>query len=164
MASLIRYTNAPIQAIYLGLNRIGHQGAIALADAISHCGAPIQQISFHHNSIGDQGAIALASMIRQCVAPIQTIDLEGNKIGDEGATAIEDSLRYNNTVTLIDLRHNNVSKSIRDTINKLCEDTPERKAAVAAHRQKYPIMVDLVDDTEDEEDEDVEDIYLSVEI
>ncbi len=200
LALAIRYTTAPIQSIGLRNTKIGDQGAVALALAIRHCVAPIKRIRLSHNKIGDQGAVALALAIRHCVAPIQSIDLTGNGIGDQGAvalasmithtnapitwiglennkinnrgaTAIENALRYNDTISSLLLGGNNVAESIIKAIHKLCKNTP-RNAAVIAWRQKYPLIVDSIDDTvsDDDIDEiddidvDMSPIYLSVEI
>ncbi len=164
LASAIRHSVAPINFINLDGNKIGDEGAIALASSIKHSVAPIREIYLDRNQIGDRGAVAFASLIMDWVKPIRTIGLSNNQIGDEGAIVIETSLYYNDTITYCGLKYNNVPNSRRRNINKLCEDTSERRAAVIAMRQRLFPQVDLVDDTEDDEDVDMSDIYLSVEI
>ena len=125
----------------------------------------LKTINIGYNGIGDQGAVALANAITVTKAPIQWIGLEGNGIGDQGATAIENALHYNDTITYLGIKYNNVSKSKMDSILKLCENTVERRAAVKEWREKYPIIVEPeVNPVTDDEEVDMSCIYLTVEI
>ena len=166
LANSISNTNAPIQDISLFSNGISDEGAKELANSIAKTNAPITVIGLSYNKIGDEGAKALANSIIATASPIQTIRLSRNQIGDEGATAIETGLRYNDTITDVRLDGNYVSQSIINNIAELCQPTPERKAAVAEWRKKYPIIVGVpVDDiVTDDEEHDMSTFCLSVEI
>ncbi len=62
-------------------NRIGNEGAQALAAVLTH--TSLHTINFKWNEIGDEGAQALAAVLSQ--TSIHTLTLDHNDIGEEVA-------------------------------------------------------------------------------
>jgi uncharacterized protein (TIGR02996 family) len=94
---------ANLTTLDLGGNKIGDEGAVALASS-PHL-AKLTSLDLNMNEIGDEGAVALASS--RHLANLTTLGLYGNRIGAEGAKALAGSSHLANLATL-DLRGNDI--------------------------------------------------------
>ena len=70
--------------LLLNNNRIGDDGAVALADAACSGGLNrLEKLSLSHNSIGDCGAISFASAAANgCFLALRFLVLERNRVGN----------------------------------------------------------------------------------
>ena len=81
-----------LQTLDLLRNRIGDEGAKALAVGLQHV-TGLQTLDLSGNSIGDEGAKALGEGL-QHVTGLQTLVLACNSIGAEGAKALGEGLQH----------------------------------------------------------------------
>ena len=91
-------------AISLFGNKIGDDGAKALADALK-VNSSVTDIDLTGNNIGADGTKALADALKVNASVIE-IDLAVNNIGTDGAKALADALKVNFSVISIDLEWN----------------------------------------------------------
>jgi Ran GTPase-activating protein (RanGAP) involved in mRNA processing and transport len=95
-----------VTTIYLSDNKIGDEGAAALADALK-VNTFVTTIYLSRNEIGIEGAAALADALKVNMS-VTTGNLDGNVIGAEGAAALADALEVNTSVTYIALMRNQI--------------------------------------------------------
>ncbi|CAK0906553.1 unnamed protein product, partial [Prorocentrum cordatum] len=98
VAAVLASGAAPrLQRLYLSSNRVGDEGAAALAEALRAPGAlpRLQRLYLFDNRVGDEGAAALAEALRApgALPSLQALGLDGNRVGDEGAAALAEALR-----------------------------------------------------------------------
>eukprot|EP00729_Bicosta_minor_P016668 gene16669-5220_t len=95
LAEVLKNNNTALATLSLRSNKIGDDGATALAEVLKNNTA-LATLDLRSNKIGDDGATALAEVLKNNTA-LATLDLHGNKIGDDGATALAEALKNNNT-------------------------------------------------------------------
>jgi len=90
----------------LSENKLGPEGATALAPAIGVCGS-LTKILVGVNKLGDEGAIVLCDALRESkVTKVEELDLGGNDIGPEGAKAVAAMAAAMPSLTSLDVRYN----------------------------------------------------------
>jgi Ran GTPase-activating protein (RanGAP) involved in mRNA processing and transport len=62
-----------------------------------HTNTTLKTLGLYHNRIGNEGATALAGMLHTNTT-LKTLNLTGNTIGNEGATALAGMLHNNTTL------------------------------------------------------------------
>jgi hypothetical protein len=85
-----------LDEMYLGFNALVNEGARAVADCLPFLPV-IRELDLASNRIGNEGALALAVRLSlevegQPPLLLETLDLRGNIIGDDGACALRDFL------------------------------------------------------------------------
>ena len=75
----------------LGDNKLGPEGAKALAAQLRHC-QQLTTLDLGGNELGEEGAQALAAQQQHC-PQLTTQNLANNSLGDEGVAALLDSLK-----------------------------------------------------------------------
>jgi hypothetical protein len=157
---------------YLSYNRIGDEGATALAELLSLSTKSnstsksihqLQVLKVSHNEIGPRGAAALADALRKTSnnSRITTLEARYNAWGCAGVTAVLDALGDDNhTLRTLDVRNNQIS-STHPPLQQ-AYDAPIRQAAIrmlrrnatlshlylwdeTPHEQKVPLQ--LMEDT-----------------
>ena len=109
-AALKGVFNRVLTNLDLRYNKIGDEGAKAIADSLKSGMAVLTTLELTGNSIRDEGAKAIAEALK-VTAVLTTLDLSRNSVGVEGAKAIADSLKSGMAVlTTLNLAGN----SIRD--------------------------------------------------
>ncbi|KAF9300443.1 hypothetical protein BGZ91_009807, partial [Linnemannia elongata] len=78
--------NSTLTTLCLGSNKIGSNGAKALAEALK-TNSTLTNLNLQSNSIGDNGAQALSEALKTNSA-LTTLNLRGNSIEDNGAQAL----------------------------------------------------------------------------
>jgi Ran GTPase-activating protein (RanGAP) involved in mRNA processing and transport len=101
--------NSSLQTLNLTWNKIGDDGAVALAAGLK-VNSSLQTLNLTWNKIGDEGAVALAEALKDNKS-LQTLALCKNQIGDEGAKALAGALKVNSSVRHLNLRSNKISDS-----------------------------------------------------
>ena len=105
LAEALQQGAAPLlTTLALGENRIGAEGATALARAL--IAVPLlTALDLHSNTIGDAGAAALAGALTS-VSQLTTLDLRFNHIYADGAVALARNLSSVPQLTTLYLRNN----------------------------------------------------------
>jgi Ran GTPase-activating protein (RanGAP) involved in mRNA processing and transport len=81
-----------LQSLDLSRNRIGNDGLIAIANAVSH--SFLQKLSLHHNRFDAKGVTYLASLLKGgTLRSLLNLDLSNNSIRDTGVFWIAQALR-----------------------------------------------------------------------
>jgi hypothetical protein len=101
---------AVVTTLYLQVNGIGDEGAIAIAEALK-VNAVLTTLSLFNglskNEIGPNGAKAIAEALK-VNAVLTSVDLGFNSIGDDGAKAIAEALKVNAVLTELRLYSNKI--------------------------------------------------------
>uniref|UniRef100_A0A0G4HKE0 Uncharacterized protein n=1 Tax=Chromera velia CCMP2878 TaxID=1169474 RepID=A0A0G4HKE0_9ALVE len=101
-----------LQTLNLSTNKIGDEGAKALAEALRARALPsLQSLNLSTNKIGDEGVKALAKVLKQTTLPfLQSLDLSDNEIGAEGAKFLAEALKVETFPSLqsLELEHNRI--------------------------------------------------------
>ena len=85
-------------------NGLEDDAAEALAAALRAPGVQLQELGLAKNKLGDEGATALAKALESNAAlPLRTLILAGNQIGDIGAAALLAALKANTMLTTLDV-------------------------------------------------------------
>lgn len=82
---LIEVRPPELHLVRLGHNRVGDEGARALANALTAYSRSIG-LALQHNAVGDDGAFAFAAMLRK--TRVRHLNLEGNPISEEAIAAL----------------------------------------------------------------------------
>ena len=101
---LKHHTN--LQTLFLDSNNIGSDGAKALADCLKHH-TNLQTLSLSSNNIGSDGAKALANCLKHHTN-LQTLFLSSNNIGSDGAKALTDCFKHHTNLQALYLHSNNI--------------------------------------------------------
>ena len=112
----------------LGYNKIGDEGATALAAVLADC-KPGFTLNLGGNNIGAAGAKDLAAVLADC-KPGLTLNLRFNKIGDAGTTAIASVLESNVSVVIEGLEGLNALLDAYLTRNKFIREYPEHEGII----------------------------------
>ena len=105
--ALMKSGTAVVITLYLGLNNIGDEGAIAIAEALKVNAVLLNELGLGNNSIGADGAKAIAEALK-VNAVLTELRLGVNTIGDKGAKAIAEVLKVNAVVTTLSLWNNSI--------------------------------------------------------
>jgi len=92
--------NKNLTNLSISHNKISNQGAIAISNAIKN--SKITWLVLCFNDLRDIGACAIADSLN-CNAQIRELYLGGNKIGVQGFIALAKAIKYNKTITKLDL-------------------------------------------------------------
>ena len=89
-------TTTQLQALWLGGNPIGSEGAVAFADLLA-TSKSLAELNMSHCDIQKEGAFALASMLKknQC---LKKLDIRDDSVGVEGALELIESMKHNTTL------------------------------------------------------------------
>ena len=101
---LKHHTN--LQTLLLDSNKIGSDGAKALADCLKHH-TNLQTLDLSSNEIGCDGAKALADCLK-CLTNLQSLFLSSNNIGSDGAKALANCFKHHTNLQILYLRSNNI--------------------------------------------------------
>ena len=100
--------NTMLTHLVLVENRIGDEGAAALARMVSALNKTLAFLSLGDNAIGDAGAVALAATLSG-KNKLTALDLMENEIGDVGARALAEALKSNVQLESIMIKGNLMS-------------------------------------------------------
>ena len=109
-------TNATLQTLDLGGNRILCEGAEALAKALK-VNSSLHTLGLCDNMIGNMGAMALAEALKVNSA-LQVLDLGSNEI-ETGAMALAETLKSSTRLQSLDMTDNRISSLDYDQIKRL---------------------------------------------
>ena len=98
--------NKTLTTLNLGSNKIGTEGAKALAKALE-TNKTLTTLNLWGNEIGPEGAKALAKAL-ETNKILTTLNLGSNKIGDDGVKALVKALETNKTLTTLNLGSNKI--------------------------------------------------------
>lgn len=113
--------DATLHTLLLDNNRIGYDGACALADAL-RSNQTLLHLNLNNNNTGSLGAQAFASAL-QCNTTLQTLKMFNNCIDWCGATAIGRALSRNCTLKHLDLQWNQItSEGVQSLADALCDN------------------------------------------
>lgn len=99
---------ARLESLNLRFNRIGTQGATALALCTECCQA-LKWVNFKMNQVGDEGAIALAKMLRDNDSmTLLNLRRQMPPLTDRTAFAFAETLKYNKTLQHLRFRQNRI--------------------------------------------------------
>jgi Ran GTPase-activating protein (RanGAP) involved in mRNA processing and transport len=105
----------------LRYNKLGPEGAAALAPAIAVC-ASMTKIWVRNNQLGNEGATILCDALREStVTKVQELDLAGNRIGPEGAKAVAAMAAVVASMTRLDVRGNYLGEGGKAALRKALE-------------------------------------------
>ena len=90
-AALKGVFNRVMTTLYLGLNQIGADGAIAIVEALK-VNAVVTTLFLSNNSIGDEDAKAIAEALK-VNAVLTKLYLRNNNLGDAGEKAVQDAVK-----------------------------------------------------------------------
>ena len=80
----------------------------------------LSTLSLSVNKIGDEGAMAIADSLKSGMAVLTTLRLKFNEIGAEGAIAIAEALKVTAVLTKLVLKYTNLGdagkKAVRDAV------------------------------------------------
>ena len=107
VAKSLRGHRTRVTRLLLDDNKIGHEGAAAIAAALES-NSKLQELGIDNNNIGDKGAVAIAMALRSNKT-LQHLRLSKNNIGDDGAIALAEALKSNSTLHELELDNNNIS-------------------------------------------------------
>jgi Ran GTPase-activating protein (RanGAP) involved in mRNA processing and transport len=105
LSEALEVNNTTLTKLNLGYNRIGDEGAAALA-AVLHVNASLSELDLNKNDIGAAGAAALIAAVPPHARGgpgLATLNLSHNAIGAAGASALAEALRENTTITELGL-------------------------------------------------------------
>jgi hypothetical protein len=111
--------NESLTSLNLGYNKIGVEGAKAIAQALEK-NESLTSLYLMNNKIGAEGAKALAQALEKNES-LTSLDFWNNKIGDEGAKAIAQALEKNESLTSLELWNNDISEELKSQIKTLIE-------------------------------------------
>lgn len=121
---------ADLREINLRGAGLGDDGAALLALSLSYPWSPVETLCLWSNDITSDGCASLAEALRFNTT-LTSLDLSGNLIGADGASALTDALALNGCLTSVDLRNNDVDA---------CD--PRRRRRVGRRRRSRPRKVE----------------------
>ncbi|MDF3054681.1 MAG: hypothetical protein K0Q74_588 [Gammaproteobacteria bacterium] len=122
MARVLAENNSELVTLSMGGNRIGPQGAFALAKALN-VNKGLRTLSLLGNSLGDEGAMQIARLLSDNVSDLDTLALGGNGVGPKGAAALAEALAVNQSLQILSLAHNPLEiEGVRVIADALCKN------------------------------------------
>eukprot|EP00984_Skeletonema_dohrnii_P008654 scaffold3211_cov91-Skeletonema_dohrnii-CCMP3373.AAC.7 len=118
-------------------NKIGKEGAIALAEALKE-NTTLTTLTLGWNGIDKEGAIALAEALKENTT-LTALKLENNFIDNEGAIALAEALKENTTLTSLNLEYNEIGDEGAFAKSNIADITHRNRVF---HRHKDDIYVD----------------------
>jgi len=91
IGSDLQFMAAVLTCLRLDANKIGVDGAMAIAEALK-VNAVVTELWLSNNNIGPEGAIAIAEALK-VNAVLTTLALQSNNLGDAGKTAVQDVVK-----------------------------------------------------------------------
>ena len=120
LSQLLRSQQAPLRELLLQNNRIGADGAEALAAALAD-NAALEVLHLNGNPIGDRGAAALAAALPRCRG-LRALYLADAAIGASGAAALAAALPgVTAPLVALELRGNPVSGQALALLDELVQ-------------------------------------------
>jgi hypothetical protein len=111
---------AVVTELSLSGNKIGDEGAKAIADALK-VNAVLTKLWLDENNIGPEGAIAIAEALK-VNAVVTTLYLMGNNIGVEGVITIAEALKVNAVLTKLELEYNSMGDAGKQALQDAVKD------------------------------------------
>jgi Ran GTPase-activating protein (RanGAP) involved in mRNA processing and transport len=119
-----------LSELTLTYNSIGNLGSASLGALLENENCHLVDIDLNGNKVGDEGAVALAQGIKSNTS-LTHLDLRANVIGDEGVGEFLDTLDANTTLLKLDLRQNSISSSRMMVLDMLLKHrTPARSTDI----------------------------------
>ena len=112
-------TNSNLLVLDLDYNRIGPDGAAALASGLS-VNQSLEKLSLSWNRIGDDGTIALAEALRSNQS-LHALSLRRNDITNVGADALQKASKHSTAIYHIDVENNFVCIKGAALLRILCQ-------------------------------------------
>lgn len=109
--------NPPLQALRLNNNKIGDEGAKALAEALAD-NSTLISLELTNNWIGNDGANALTMALQHNIS-LKKLHLDRNNIEDDGVQGLANALKNNANLELLVLEDNNVRERGTIAINEI---------------------------------------------
>ena len=107
VVALVSEADITAKRINLGKNKLGPEGARALATALAG-NATVTHLDLSYNRLEDSGAMALAEMLDAGASALCKLYLNGASIKHGGAAALADSLRSHTSLTVLGLSDNQI--------------------------------------------------------
>ena len=99
--------NTSLTSLKLDFNRVGHEGALALASALPSNNT-LCELSLVSNGVGDLGAMHFAAALSatESLSVLRILRLDSNTVNDLGAQKLAQSLALNSTLRELSLSDN----------------------------------------------------------
>jgi len=110
--------------VNLSGNKIGDEGAKAIAEGLSAEGLNVPHLELGNNQIGNDGAAALGKFLESNKS-VSKVYLNNNQIGDVGAAAIAAGITNNGKVSVLDLSNNKIGAAGALAIRELLASNRE---------------------------------------
>ncbi|MCC5793099.1 MAG: hypothetical protein JJT82_10920, partial [Legionellaceae bacterium] len=120
--------NTPLTTLHLGLNFIGDDGAVKIAEALKK-NTTLTTLHLGLTNIGDAGTKKIAEALKQNTA-LTEIHLGWNNIGYDGAVKIAEALKKNTTLTTLHLDSSNIGDA---GTKKIAEALKQNTALTEIH-------------------------------
>ena len=120
-----------ISVLILSRNKIGDDGARAIAHALRGCEV-LSVLDLSGNGIQDAGTEALSEALRSC--KLQRLSLASNCIGDDGARAIADALRGCEVLSVLDLSGNGIQDAGTEALSEALRCSKLQRLSLAFNR------------------------------
>ena len=120
-------TNKTLKLRILGLNKnnIGDEGVKAIAQVLEK-NTIFDSLYLNENIIGDEGAKAIAHELERNTT-LRNLQLSMNKIGMKGATALVTALIQNTTLIVLDLVMPDITDEQYKILKKIIDDDPNER-------------------------------------
>ncbi|KAG0337115.1 hypothetical protein BG000_005814 [Podila horticola] len=90
-------------------------------DRVLKTNSTLTTLNLGMNSIGDNGGLALAETLK-INSTLTTLDLESNSIEDNGAQVLSDALKTNSTLTALKLPNNSIGDNGALALSQVLKD------------------------------------------
>ncbi|KAJ1550101.1 hypothetical protein HK096_008736 [Nowakowskiella sp. JEL0078] len=117
ISNAIRNNDSTLQILDLEGNKIGAEGAKALASMLLH-NTTLKYLNVSFNHLHNKGAIEMASALNQN-SNLIAIYLSDNKIGDEGASFVASALTQNKSLLYLNISLNVISESVKSDLGNI---------------------------------------------
>ena len=119
-----------ISVLILSHNKIGDDGARAIAHALRGCEL-LSVLDLSGNGIQDAGTKALSEALRSC--KLQRLSLASNCIGDDGARAIADALRGCEVLSVLNLSGNGIQDAGAEALSEALRSCKLQRLSLASN-------------------------------
>ena len=119
-----------ISVLILSHNKIGDDGARAIAHALRGCEL-LSELDLSGNGIQDAGTEALSEALRSC--KLQRLSLASNCIGDDGARAIADALRGCEVLSVLNLSGNGIQDAGAEALSEALRSCKLQRLSLASN-------------------------------